>query len=136
MRHFDSLNAYLACYDPGSAPVVGVLISRHYWVSGSLTVEDAIIMALVARGLNVIPVFSYCVRDEGLGTRSSGEVVRDVFLEPDGTCRIDTLVKLQPFFLESQAGQDMSDGRHATPGVRLLETINVPISGRVGRVYG
>ncbi|WP_419657430.1 cobaltochelatase [Desulfosarcina variabilis str. Montpellier] len=135
VNHFDSLEAYLAWYDPGSAPVVGVLISRHYWVSGSLTVEDAIIMALEARGLNVIPVFSYSVRDKGLGTRSSGEVVRDVFLKPDGTCRIDALVKLQPFFLESQAGQDMSDGRHATPGVRLLETLDVPIFGPITAYY-
>lgn len=135
MRHFDSLDAYLAWYNPGLQPYVGVLISRHYWVSGSLTVEDAIIAALEARGLNVIPVFSYSVRDNGLGTRSSGEVVRDVFLKPDGTCRIDALIKLQPFFLESQSGQDISDGRYATPGVKLLEALDVPIFGPITAYY-
>jgi cobaltochelatase CobN len=135
VKHFDTLEDYLAWYQPMERPTVGVLISRHYWVSDSLTVENAVIESLEAQGLNVIPVFSYSVKDEGLGTRSSGEVVRDVFIQKDGSSRIDALIKMQPFFLESQAGQDFSDGKYATPGVSLLEELNVPVFGPVTAYY-
>ncbi len=131
VNHFSSLNDYLAWYRPDDRPAVGVLISRHYWVSDNLTVENAIISALEERGLNVIPVFSYSLRDEGLGTRSSGEVVRDMFITESGTSRIHALIKLQPFFLEGRSGQDMSDGRYATPGVKLLQDLNVPVFGPI-----
>lgn len=134
--HFDELRDYLAWYQADDRPFVGVLLTRHYWASDNLAVEDAVIEALEAQGLNVIPLFSYSVRDKGLGTRSSGQVVKEVFIREDGTCRIDALVKLQPFFLESNAGQqDISDGRHATPGVKLLKTLDVPVFGPITAYY-
>ncbi|MGB5156946.1 cobaltochelatase subunit CobN [Desulfobacterium sp. N47] len=137
VRHFDTLADYQAWYQPpDDRPTVGMLISRAYWVSESLNVEDTIIGALESKGLNVIPVFSYNVRDDGLGTRSSGQVVRDVFIREDGTARIDALIKLQPFFLESMSGQpDLSDGKNATPGVRLLKELDVPVFGPITAYY-
>jgi cobaltochelatase CobN len=136
VTHFDALDDYLVWYRPDHRPWVGVLMTRHYWASDNLAVEEAVIESLEAQGLNVIPVFSYSIRDQGLGTRSSGQVVRDVFFDADGVCRIDALVKLQPFFLESNAGQqDMSDGRHATPGVELMKELDVPVFGPITSYY-
>jgi len=125
--YFETVEDYLAWYKPRARPTVGILFSRHYWVNDNLEVEDALIEELEKRGLNVIPAFSYSVRDEGLGTKGSGEVVKEVFLKGDGRPRIDALIKLQSFFLGSAQGNDPSDTKIATSGVGILKGLDVPV---------
>jgi cobaltochelatase CobN len=73
--------------------------------------------------MGVIPVFSYSVRDEELGTRSLGEVVREYFL--GSAVKLDALIKLNPFFLGS--GRLDADASGAAAGVEIFRTLGVPV---------
>ena len=123
---FARVEDFLEWYRPRSAPTLGLLFSRHYWVNSNLEVEDTLIRELEARGVNVIPAFSYSVRDDGLGTKGSCEVVRECFLD-EGRSRIDALIKLQMFFLARGSGQDIADTAVAQDGVELLKKLGVPV---------
>lgn len=109
------------------APMVGILFARHYWVNHQLSVEETLIHLLEDQGLRVLPAFSYSVRDEGLGARGSGEVLKQWFLTPSDEARIDALVKLQSFFLGRVKGDDIADTGKAESGVDLLKRLNVPV---------
>ncbi len=126
-KSFESVDEYHAWRRPKDQPTVGILFSRFYWVADSVAVEDHLIGELEQLGLNVIPVFSYSVRDDALGTRSSGEVVEDVLFDAQGKSRIDALIKMQPFFLGGRRGRDLSDGKEAASGVELLKKLDVPV---------
>ncbi|RLA95423.1 MAG: cobalt chelatase [Deltaproteobacteria bacterium] len=106
---------------------VGILFSRHYWVNNNLEVEDVLIEELEKRELNVIPAFSYSVKDDGLGAKGSGQVIKEFFLEKEGKPRIDALIKLQSFFLGNTRGDNLSDTRGAISGVEILKEVDVPV---------
>jgi len=124
-RHFDDVQKYLEWYEPDDGPVVGLLFSRFYWVNRNLAAEDELIRALEREGLNVIPVFTYSVRDEDLGTRSMGEVVWDYFFI-EGKPIIDAMVKTAPFFL-GQDRNNMGEAKGNQTGIALLKKLNAPV---------
>ncbi|GFO96846.1 cobaltochelatase [groundwater metagenome] len=124
-KYFESIEEYLKWYKPKAAHTIGILISRHAWVNNSLDIENTLIRELEKRGLNVIPVFSYSVKDEGLGTKGQYEVVQENFIE-NGRSRIDAMIKLLPFFL-SQNRSNMTETGSASSGVELLKKLNVPV---------
>ncbi|MDO9556878.1 MAG: cobaltochelatase subunit CobN [Coriobacteriia bacterium] len=131
--HFERTEDYLAWYQPKSAPFVGLLASRSAWLSGDLSVETTLIEELERKGLNVIPAFCYALSDESLGTSSMARVVEDFFIV-DGEPRIDALVKLVFFFLDSARGASgEQDG--TLPGVGLLKRMNIPIFEPVTSYY-
>ncbi len=134
--HFDSVEKYLDWYRPSpEQPVVGLLISRHAWVNGHLEVENRLVKELEGQGLSVIPVFSYSLKDEGLGARGSAAAIRDFFLDRDGKSRIDALVKMIFFFVGSTREKDLSDTSLATSGVELLKKLSVPVFQPVTSYY-
>lgn len=142
VQSFDRVESYLEWYSDyaaskslGEAPCVGILFSRHYWVNGQLGPENTLIEFIEEEGLRVIPVFSYSIRDEGLGARGSAEVVRECFLTPEGRSRIDAFVKLQAFFLGRVRGNDTSDTGIAEEGVALLKRLDVPVFQPVVSYY-
>jgi len=106
---------------------VGILFSRHSWVNDNLEVENTLIKQLEKLGLNVIPAFSYSLKDEDRGCKGSGEVVCENFLYPDGTSRIDALIKMQFFFLGSERKKGYEGKEVAEEGVQILKRLNVPI---------
>ncbi|MGQ9513028.1 cobaltochelatase subunit CobN, partial [Thermodesulfitimonas sp.] len=132
---FAAVEDYLSWYGkPG--PHIGLLFARNQWVNGTLAVEDALIRALEARGLAVIPAFCYSLKDEGLGTKGSGEVVREFFFDPAGKPRIAALVKLLPFFLAARARtDDFIREDVAASGVALLKRLGVPVFQPVVSFY-
>ncbi|MDI6603955.1 MAG: cobaltochelatase subunit CobN [Thermoanaerobacteraceae bacterium] len=114
-------------------PAVGLLFARSYWVNNNTAVEDMLIHTLEEKGLNVIPVFCYSVKDEGLGTRSSGEIVREYFMK-NGRPKINAMIKLMSFFLES--GKNEFDKKEtACKGVSLLKELGVPVFEPVVSYY-
>jgi cobaltochelatase CobN len=123
--YFESIAGYLKWYKPDAAHNIGILFSRHAWVNNSLDIENLLIKELENRGLNVIPVFTYSVKDEELGTKGMFEVVEENFIE-NGRSRIDALIKLSPFFL-GQNRSNISDTGSASSGVELLKKLNVPV---------
>lgn len=123
--YFESIKEYLKWYKPDAGHTIGILFSRHAWVNNSLDIEDLLIKELENRGLNVIPVFTYSVKDEELGTKGMFEVVQENFIE-NGRSRIDALIKLSPFFL-GQKRSNISETGSASSGVELLKKLNVPV---------
>ncbi|MEW6171521.1 MAG: cobaltochelatase subunit CobN [Bacillota bacterium] len=132
---FTTVGDYLSWYRKPE-PFVGLLFARNQWVNGTLAVEDAVIRALEARGLGVIPAFCYSLKDEGLGTKGSGEVVREFFFDAAGQPRIAALVKLLAFFLAARARTDdfIREGIAAS-GVELLKKLGVPVFQPVVSFY-
>ena len=124
---FKSIDEYLEWYNPdlNQKPTVGLLFSRFYWANESLEVENALIREMESEGLNVIPVFSYAVKDVELGTRSMAEVVADYFTK-DSISIIDALVKIVPFFL-GQESRNMGNANGNKKGISLLKEMNVPV---------
>ncbi|MBX6423118.1 cobaltochelatase subunit CobN [Thermosulfurimonas sp. F29] len=132
---FTDTGEYLAWYRPSpGTPLVGILYSRHNWVNGEMEVERALIEEFEAQGLGVIPVFSYSVKDESLGSEGPGEAIRK-FLLADGLPRIEALIKLVLFFLGSTREKDLSDPSVSTSGVEVLRRLGVPVFQPVVAYY-
>ena len=142
--YFATVDEYLEWYsstisDQQSAisnrGVVGILFTRHQWVNDNLEVEDTLIRELERLGLDVIPVFSYSVKDEERGCKGSGAVVCETFLRPDGTSRIDIMVKLQNFPLQSSREKGHDNKEIATAGIEILKKLGVPVISPVTSYY-
>ncbi|MBE3586459.1 MAG: cobaltochelatase subunit CobN [Thermoanaerobacter sp.] len=119
-----------------SAPTVGLLFARNNWVNGNLAVEDLLIRLMEEKGLKVIPAFCYSLKDAELGTRGSGEVVREYFFDSGGRPRIKAMVKLISFFLEARTRtDDFLREDVATSGVALLQRLGVPVFQPVTSFY-
>ena len=139
---FSEVGQYLSWYCsyksrlnlPKAAGTVGLLLSRFYWVNKNFAIEDALIRKLEAVGLDVIPAFSYSVRDENLGTKGSGEVVLEYFVCSDGRSRIDALINLQ-FFLLGADRKNAEGGEIASEGVSLLKRLGVPVFTPITSYY-
>lgn len=106
-------------------PLVGLLFSRSSWVTGSLAVETALVRELEAAGCDVLPVFSYSIRDEALGTRGSGAAVRSHMFDANGRPRIAALVKLTPFLLGNRRGEGAAT--RTGSGEEILANLDVPV---------
>jgi magnesium chelatase subunit H len=95
-----------------SAPKVGVLIMRSYVLSGETAHYDAVIAALEARGIDVIPAFA-----SGLDARPAIER----FFIRDGKPAIDALISLTGFSLIG--GPAYHDGDAAS---EVLSGLDIP----------
>ncbi len=128
----DFLSAYRGFLPSVPASFVGLLFSRSNWVNKNLEVEGALIRALEARGLGVIPVFYYSLKDAHLGNMSGVEVVEHFLMEGQSP-RVDGVVKLSAFFLGSErGGLKESD---APSGVEVLKKLGVPLFAPVISYY-
>lgn len=134
-RIFKDIDEYLEWYKMKDAPTVGILFSRHYWINGNTEVEDLLIKELESRGLNVIPAFAYSVKDDALGTKGSGEVVVDWFIDKEGKSRIDVMIKLISFFLGTSRTKRMDNTDVASDGVEILKKLDVPVISPVSSYY-
>ena len=142
VRYFSTVDEYLEWYEGyrksevgGQVSTVGILFTRHQWVNENLEVENLLIRELERLGLDVIPVFSYSVKDKERGCKGSGEVVCETFLRSDGTPRIDAMIKLQNFFLESSREKGRDNKEVARDGVEILKKLGVPVFSPVTSYY-
>ncbi len=124
-HHFANIEEYLSWSKPESRRTVGIVISRTSWVNNTLDTENALIREFESRNLGVIPIFSYSVRDDELGTKGMDEVFNEYFIT-NGKVVVDAIVKLSPFFVVSEKTRinDASDSRH---GIDLLMKLDVPV---------
>ena len=91
---------------------VGVLVMRSYVLSGDTAHYDAVINALTARGLRVVPAFA-----SGLDARPAIEA----FFMKDGACTVDAVLSLTGFSLVG--GPAFNDARAAED---MLARLDVP----------
>ncbi|WP_308776080.1 cobaltochelatase subunit CobN, partial [uncultured Bilophila sp.] len=107
---------------------VGLLFGRHYWVNDMSDVETALIRALEAKGLGVLPAFTNTLRDKATGNKGATVWSREVFLGEHGN-RIGALVKFLPYFTNN--GEDtpafVGDDSPARESVRLFRELGVPV---------
>jgi cobaltochelatase CobN len=128
-HYFTQVTDYLDWYRNQGFPtetMVGIMFSRHDWVAHNLELDDFLIQALEKRGLGVIPIFYYSLKDDGLGTRGGLDIIQDCYLDPQGRPRIAALIKLTAFFLASQKGT-VSEGGTAQTSQGLLARLNIPL---------
>ena len=128
----DFLSAYRQFLPSAPASFVGLLFSRSNWVNKNLEVEGALVRALEAKGLGVIPVFYYSLKDDHLGNMSGVEVVQHFLMEGQ-VPRVDALVKLSAFFLGSERGGIKESD--VPSGVEMLKRLGVPVFAPVISYY-
>lgn len=135
-RSFTGVDDYLSWYSSRSCtgPRVGILFSRIWWASGNTAIEDALIRSFEQNGMNVIPVFSYSLRDEGLGTKSMSETITE-YLVHEGIPRVDAIIKLIPFLLGSCRGEEFSSKKVIASSADLLKELNIPIFSPITTYY-
>jgi cobaltochelatase CobN len=126
-RIFKDIKDYFSWYKPKKAPIIGILFSRHYWINDNLEVENLLISELEAKGFNVIPIFAYSIKDKSLGTRGTGEIIEEWLIDEEGNSRIDLLIKLIFFFIQSSREVGFEKKEVAERGVELLKRLNVPV---------
>ena len=101
-------------------------------MTGNLGIERALVSALEARGLGVIPVFLYPLKDPGIGNLSGVEVIERYLLR-DGKPLVKGIIKLTSFFLGSNRGEIKA--ADAPSGVEIMKRLNVPIFCPVTSYY-
>ncbi|HTY52860.1 MAG TPA: cobaltochelatase subunit CobN, partial [Methanomicrobiales archaeon] len=121
---FQTADEYLAWYEGRDRPLVGLLLSRTAWVTGKTGIEDTMIRALEAEGLGVLPVFTYAVRDDTLGSRSMADVAGEFFLA-GGRSRVRAVVKMVSFLMGAGTGESEA----------LLRALDVPVFAPVITYY-
>ncbi|MDD1685795.1 cobaltochelatase subunit CobN [Methanoregula sp.] len=126
---YTGIDSYLAWYSPrrkGTDPFIGIIFSRVTWASSNTAIEDALIRSLEEKGLNVIPVFTYAIRDASIGAKGMMYIISE-YLTHGGVPRVDAIIKLVPFLLGTSRGDNYQEKTTAESGVRLLKQLNIPI---------
>jgi cobaltochelatase CobN len=120
------VQAWLTARHHPDAPTIGVLFYRAQWMSGDLAFVDALIQAIEARGCNVIPVFSFTLRDDVTVADGLPPVVRRYLLDADGRARADVLITTLSF---SSARVVVAEGPTRSTGLMLdaLGRLDLPV---------
>ena len=118
--------AWLAARQNPDAPTVGVLFYRAQWMSGDLAFVDALIQALESRGCNVVPAFSFTLRDDVTDADGLPPVVRHYLLDAEGRSRVDVLITTLSF---SSARVLQAEGPTRSTGLMLdaLGRLDLPV---------
>ena len=105
-------------------PSIGVLFYRAHLLSGNTHFIDAIVRQGEARGLNVLPIYAYSLKEypEGTGQDQGLPAALQYFVE-DGKSAIDALVCTMSFALGG-VGTGRDDGHWSAAA---LEELDIPV---------
>jgi cobaltochelatase CobN len=122
----EDAEAWLAARHQPEAPTIGVLFYRAQWVSGDLAFVDVLIHAIEERGCNVMPVFSFTLRDDVTAVDGLPPVFRRYLLDADGRSRVDVLITTLSF---SGARVRLNEGPTQSAGLMLdaLGRLDMPV---------
>ncbi|ADN35407.1 Cobaltochelatase [Methanolacinia petrolearia DSM 11571] len=126
---FLSIDDYLSWYsekEKKGAPWVGIIFSRTSWVSNNCSIEDSLISSLEDQGLNVVPVFTYAMKDDAIGSKGIAQVVID-FMTKNGTPKVNAIIKLIPFLFGASRSEGSKGQTAMDLGINLLKKLNIPI---------
>lgn len=124
---YDSVASYRAVHPAVHPFTVGLFFSRYSFTNTDMALESALIEALEAQGLNVLPVFSHGNPDQEAGAWGPLGVARRYFFHPDGQANINALVNLHHYFLGREPQDDTAETGVAAQSVALLKELNVPV---------
>lgn len=127
-KGYQTTEEYLSEYEQHLAfkpsAFLGILYSRSSWITGNLEIEKSLVLSLEKKGIGVIPVFFYSLKDETLGNMSGAEVIEH-FLVREGRAVVDGIIKLTVFFLSSlRANVGEFD---APSGANLMKDLKIPL---------
>ena len=103
---------------------VGILFSRHYWISDNTEMIDALVKDFEQMGIGVLPVFTYSVKDKNLGNLGGKEVIEKYFTNSDNTPGINALVKLTSLYGIDPADNNADDSSRAAS---VFKALGVPV---------
>ena len=111
---------------------VGILFSRHYWLTDNTEMIDALVTDFEQMGIGVVPVFTYSVKDVNLGSLGGKEVIEKYYKYPDHTPCINALVKLTSLY-----GKDVTDNNtdDSSRSANILQALGVPVFQPVLNTY-
>lgn len=111
---------------------IAILYSRSAWATRNIEIERSLIAALEERGMGVIPVFLYPLKDPGIGNLSGVEVVERFLVRKDKPL-VEGIIKLTSFFLGNGRGEIKATD--APSGVEIMKKLNVPLFCPVTSYY-
>jgi cobaltochelatase CobN len=131
---FKETNDYLNWYNIRSSykSFVGILFSRHYWLSDNTEMIDSLITDFEQSGVGVIPVFTYSVKDKNLGSLSGNEVIKKYFMDYSNSPGINALVKLTSLYAKEATETNTDDSSNAA---NTLLKLGVPVFQPVLNTY-
>ena len=124
---YETVDDYLAAHPFSQSQTVGLYFSRHSFTNTDMALEQALLEALEARGLNVLPVFSHSNPDPEAGAWGPLRTARHYFLTPDGQPRVQALINLHYFFLGRDLHGDVAETGVAAQSVAFFRELNVPV---------
>ncbi|QDD65054.1 cobaltochelatase subunit CobN [Herbaspirillum seropedicae] len=104
---------------PAGKPAVGIIFYRAHWLSGNTAFIDALVAALEARGLDVLPVFTSSLR-----VSAGGGQALPPALQYFGAGQVDLIINTTSFAM----GEITAGG--VTPAgwsVSVLEQLDLPV---------
>lgn len=132
---FERLADYLKVYPGSTRPLVGILFYRTSWLYGDTEAVEALVEALEAEGLGVIPVFTTGYGNVFTGEPSAEDTIREFFLA-NGKPVVDLVIDLLSFFLLQHSRHGLHRDRFTrVSGVELLKQLGVPVLKAVRDFY-
>jgi cobaltochelatase CobN len=104
---------------------VGILVHRHNWLRKEMATVMALVEALEAKGVGVIPVFSNANSD----CLSFREIV-EVYFSLEGELQIDALINMQMFAVRAEAGLSVAE-----QSVLEFERMAIPVISPIQSTY-
>ncbi|MBP0599433.1 cobaltochelatase subunit CobN [Herbaspirillum sp. LeCh32-8] len=108
---------------PAGKPAVGIIFYRAHWLSGNTRFIDALVAALEARGMDVLPVFTSSLRASNAGREALPPALH-YFGSNGKTPHVDLLINTTSFAM----GEITAGG--VTPAgwsVSVLEQLGLPV---------
>lgn len=124
---YNTIDDYLKRHPVKDGPTVGLLFSRYAYTNSDAELERALVSALEARNLNVLPIFSHGTPDNEAGALGPLAAAERYFFDAAGKPRIKALVNLQFFFLGREQGGDFAEAGVAAQTVDFFTRLNVPV---------
>ncbi|WP_449245689.1 cobaltochelatase subunit CobN [Desulfobacca acetoxidans] len=124
---YDSVESYRTVHPALSSLTVGLFFPRYSFTNTNMMLERALLTALEAQGLSVLPVFSYGNPDREAGAWGPLEVARRFFFHPDGQAGVNALINLHAFFLARAPKDDYAETGVAAQSIALFKDLNVPV---------
>ena len=124
---YETVADYLAVHPFTQKQTVGLYFSRHSFTNTDMALERALLEALEAQGLNVLPVFSHGNPDPESGVWGPLTTARHYFFDAAGRVRVDALVNLHYFFLGREIRGDVAETGVAAQSVALFKDLDVPV---------
>ncbi len=119
---YDNLKNYLDHYPLNfNNPTMAILFSRHYLVNDDMEVINELLKKLNEH-FNVVPIFTYGVKDEYIGALNGGECILKYII--NSNLKIDGLINLLSFPLGSIKDKNTLK---KVEGLELLKKLNVPV---------